>query len=440
MRYLRLLVLTSLVIVMSGAIQVKGASQPYAQEIVVSASTSNEQIEAIAYNSVRGEMLLVWSVDAGEGNYDVWGRRASFCGAFRWLGEAFPIANTANSERVAAAAFNSSDNDYLVVYEYQFSQHDSDIWGQRVAGYTGGGDQGGELKGAAFMIGATVGNETTPDLIYLPSVQHFLVVYALDGDIWGRRVARQHLGDNGGELIGDEFAIAFDFQRAEKEPRVQASTQQSYFLVTYTYAFSEDDWDVRGQRVRGLHKQGDELIDTSFDIAFTTDSEIRSTIGYSQNAQGFIIAWEASSAGNTDIRAAWLSETKLSGDPMIGTPFALAEDLVALEQSPFIDVDPANGDVVVAFSVIPDTFLQSRLGILWLNPDPLASPRLLRPLSLFPERPFAMTGPQIELCHAQAGMVLAFDASAGAGGASEYDVYLLAGARWALLLPLLLHN
>lgn len=440
MKTLLFLVLICLIIVISGPILVLGASPPYGQEIVVANSNSDEQIEAIAYNSLRSEMLVVWSVDAGQGNYDLWGRRASLCGAFHWLGQAFPIANTATSERVAAAAFNSSDNDYLIVYEYQFSEQDSDIWGQRVAGYAGGGDEGGELKGDAFMVGATVGNESSPDLIYLPSAQNFLVVYVLDDDVWGRRVARQHLGDGGGELIGSEFAIAYDFQHTEKEPHVQASTQQSYFLVTYTYAFTEDDWDVRGQRVRGFHKKDDELIDTSFDIAFTADSESQASIGYSQNAQAFIVAWEAAGAGNTDVRAAWFSEKIVSGNPLIDVPFAIAEDLVAQEQSPDVDVDPANGDVVVALSVIPDEFLQARIGTLWLNPDPHAQPHLLRPLSLFPERSFAMTSPHVELCPGQAGMILGFDALSSAGIPGDHDAYLLSGTRWATLLPLLLHN
>ena len=439
MKILLSFLLISLIVAISSATPVQSASQPYGQEIVVADSNSNEQIEAIAYNSLRREMLIVWSVDAGQGNYDLWGRRASLCATFQWLGPAFPIANTTSSERVAAAAFNSSDNDYLIVYEYQFSAQDSDIWGQRVAGYAGGGDEGGELKGGAFMVGASVGNEISPDLIYLPSTQNFLVVYVLDDDVWGRRVARQHLGDNGGELISSEFAIAYDFQHGEKEPRVQASTQQSYFLVTYTYEFADDDWDVRGQRVRGLHKNNDELIGTSFDIAFTSDSEGRSSIGYSQNAQAFIVAWEATGADNTDVRAAWLSEKVTSEDPIIGAPFAIAEDLVAQEQSPTVDVDPANGEVIVALSVIPDEFLQARIGTLWLNPDPNAQSHLLRPLSLFPERPFTMSAPQVELCHGQAGMLVSFDASSSANP-GDHDAYLLAGARWVSLLPLLLHN
>lgn len=412
------------------------APQAYGHEIVVAATTSDEQISAIAYNSLRSEMLVVWQVDAGNGNYDIWARRGRHMGPFQWLGEAFVVAASATSEDTAAVAYNSSDDDYLVVYEYQFTASDHDIFGQRVAGRSGEGDQGGELKGSVFSIGGTTGSEQNPDVAYLPSSQHFLVVYELDGDIWGRRVARQHLGDNGGDLIAAEFAIAADFEHNEAQPQVLASTQQSYFLVAYAYEFASDDWDIRGQRVRGLYTDTGQIMAQAFDVAFTSDSETNPGLGYSQNAQAFIVVWQADAANNSDVRAVWLDERIQQGNPAINTPFVVSEDLVAQEQQPAVDVDPANGDVAIILSYIPDEVLLARIGTVWLNADPTVTPHITRPLSLYPERPFAVTHPLIKLCHGQPGMMVGFDAATS----SEHDAYLIASSRWTTLLPLILHG
>ncbi len=366
------------------AVGVAAANPPaYGQEITLAATTSDERITALAYNSLRSEMLVLWQVDSGNGNYDLWARRARYQGGLQWQGDAFAVAASATSERMAAVAYNSSDDDYLVVYEYQFSDNDYDIYGQRVAGLSGSGDNGGELKGGPFAIGSTVGKEQSPDVIYLPASQQFLVVYELDGDIWARRVARQHLGDNNGELIGTEFAVAADFDHEEAQPRVQASTQQGYFLVTYAYAFADGDWDIRGQRVRGMRSNGSQLIDNAFDIAFTSDSETRPAVGYAQDAQAFIVVWQAEAATNSDVRGAWLDERITEGDPVIGAPFVISEDALALERQPDVDVDPATGDVVVVLSYKPDDPILPLIGTVWLNPDPTAIFHILRPLSLY---------------------------------------------------------
>ena len=302
-----LLISLSLVLLLSG-ISAAAASSLFGQEIVIAASTADEQLTDLAYNSLRQTMLVVWQIDNGNGDYDIWARRGRLQGSWQWLGNAFPVASTSTNERMAAVAYNSSDDDFLVVYEYQFSDADFDILGQRVAGAQGGGDNGGELKGSAFSIADTVGKEQNPDLIYFPASQHFLVVYELDGDIWAQRVARQHLGDSSGELIGQEFAVAADFDHEEVQPAVLISTQQSYFLVSYAFAFADDDYDIRGQRVRGVLGAQNQLLDSAFDIAFSADSETRPAMGYSQNAQAFIVAWQASQAGNSDVRAIWLDE------------------------------------------------------------------------------------------------------------------------------------
>ena len=212
----------------------------FAREIGVANTALDERLQAVAHNSVHDEYLVIWQVDKGAGDTDLWGRRARMIPFFTWITPAFAIAATSTPEQNPAVVFNPSDEDYLVVFEQAWSSTDVDIYGQRVAGRAGGGDNGGELKGNSVSIGFTNLSETQPAIAYLPGSQSFLAVYTANGDIWGQRLARYHMGDGGGDRIGSAFVIASDFEHAEGSPTVVAGTQQSYFLVTYSYQFTTE--------------------------------------------------------------------------------------------------------------------------------------------------------------------------------------------------------
>ncbi len=413
----------------------RGSGTTMAKEIIVADSGNDEHLQAIAFNCNRGEYLIVWSKDVGGGDTDLWARRASLRPSFHWIGAPFVIAESSRPEQAAAVTFNPLADEYLVVYELIFSEADADIKGQRIAGWSGGGDNGPELKGVSIDVAVTVGKETRPDAAYIPATAHYLIAYESDGDIWGRRLAERGQGDNGGELIGEGFAITADTDRQKSEPAVAVSTLQSYFLVTYNYEYRTQDSDLRAQRVQGMTGTGSELISGPIDIAFSANDEHAGAVVYAPHVQAFFVVWQSDSGNNRDLWGAWLDEQVMNGNPTFVGPFAVAADGTAQEFTPAADIDLTSGETAITFSYRDDTMPHVRLGLVWLNPNPLVVPPVSRPLHVFPERPFSFIHPDISMCRGQPDMVLAYTAEVNAD--QEHDVHLLAASRWASILPMI---
>lgn len=445
MKLLRFVLLFGAVLALAWATRpAPTAAAIYAMETIVAASGLDEGLEAIGYNSHRGEFLVIWQVRNGA-NSDLYGRRAVMTPAFAWLGQAFVIANSSRAERNAAVAYNSNDGDFLVVYEYEWNVTDVDLRGQRVAGWAGGGDSGPslDLKGGPFGIAESLSIERSPDVAHFHAGQNFLVVYtvenATESDVFARRVARRGLGDGGGELIGSVFPIAADFQRSEKEPVVITVGQQGYFLAAYAYAFGSGDFDILGQRVHGTPQAGSQLLNPAFDIAFSETSETEPDLAYSPSRQAILAAWTSSSGGDSDVWGAWLDERILSGSALIGASFTLAADPVAVERGVVVDVDPTRADSAPAALLTrqANAGAGERLGVLWLDPNPLAGVRILEPLYLFPERPFTFQQPVLKVCHGKPGMLAGYSARFGVSPNTQDDAHLLPTTRWNVLLPLI---
>ena len=419
-------------LVITGAV----AAYTFAREVVVADSGQDERLSDVTINCNRAEWLVVWQVDTGGGDTDILGRRARSIPGFEWLGDAFAIAATTSPERAARVAYNPLDDDFLVVYERKLLSDDVDVMGQRVAGWQGGGDNGPDLRGGAFAIGASIGQETTPAVAFLPATQQFLVAYELNEDIRGRRVARYHMGTGGGETLGPTFIVAADPFRAEGAPAVTASEQQAYFLVAYTYEFTQDESDVRGQRLKGSSTPGAELLGTAFDIANTTDDETQPDLAYSQNWHALLAVWTATAAGNSDVRGLWLDEYIQSGDPAMGPAFDTSANPIANEMEPQATSDPITGNTAVTMIVVPVPGAVSRVGLVWLQPDPLALNHIMTPRFTFPERPFSVSTPRLSLCPNRPGLLIGYSARFGGSLDYQYDAQLLAGGQWSAPMPL----
>ncbi len=413
------------------------STPPFAREVVVADSQRDEQLQAVVYNTARGEALVVWSVDTGNGDTDLWARRARPETPGLWMGAAFPVAATTAPESRAQAVFNPLDEDFLVVYERRLPSGDVDIIGQRVAGRSGTGDNGPELRGMPFAVAATILEEEQPDVAFLPATQQFLVVYTLDDDVWAQRVARYRLGDGGGETIGSPFAVAAELENAERTPIVAASLLRAYFLVAYAYEFEPDDWDVRGQRVHGMAVAGSQLLDEAFDIAFDSVSETEPRLAYNQVYQTFLAVWTATAGGRRDVRGVWLDDRIQTGSPLIDVSFAVAAGPVAEEWAPYPAIDPVGGETAVALTYAATTGSTPRLGLVWVQERLPAPNPLAHPLALFAPRPFPMLAPRLLLCPARPCLLLGYSARFGIEPNTEHDAHLLLGGRWSVVSPLI---
>jgi hypothetical protein len=180
----------------------------------------------LAYNHSRNEHLVVWQQKPSGGDYDVYGRRVKMAGGAGVLGNAFPIATSADEEvtpAVAAIPTVPNQGQYLVAWE-RTSGPTRDIQARPVAG--------DETLGILTTVADTPWSEHSPAVAGGLSNQQFLVAWvwipvvtppammqvqartlALDatllhetttvdgGQVFGVAVAAGHTGD---------FLMAFD--------------------------------------------------------------------------------------------------------------------------------------------------------------------------------------------------------------------------------------
>lgn len=155
---------------------------------------------AIAYGSQTNQYLAVWEDHHwGWGDdWDIYGRLVGADG--QALGSEFGISWEGDKHRLAPdVAYNQANGEFLVVWEYEFSAADHDIYARRVRA-------DGTLVSGEFVITSLSNSESNPAVAYNPAANEYLVVWEhlFEGSrhgIYGRRVAAN------GELQGEPIPI-----------------------------------------------------------------------------------------------------------------------------------------------------------------------------------------------------------------------------------------
>jgi hypothetical protein len=219
--------------------------------ISVAAASQHEYRPAVAFNSAAAEYLMVYERDTdGTGaNLDVLAQRVAADGTL--LDEPIAVATTAVHERRPRVAYNSTANEYLIVFEYDYNGDgsDYDIVGRRVAA-------NGSLPAGMFFIGGLYNQEFFPDLAYNPLANEYLVVFEWDSngdgsnyDVLGRRV-------NGvGAAIGNPFYVGGISVSGnpvhEWQPHVACNSATGKYLVAFDLDYFGDgsDYDISAMLV-----------------------------------------------------------------------------------------------------------------------------------------------------------------------------------------------
>jgi len=235
---------------------------------------------AVAYNSADDEYLVVWDGDDNtgglvDGEYEVFGQRVSaVTGAqigkdFR-LSDMGPDGDPDYDANNPAVAYNSADNQYLVVWEgdddtAMLVDGEYEVFGQRVDAATGA-----EIGANDFRI-SDMGGTGDPDydarepaVVYNSAANQYLVVWYGDDDtgvlvdneheIFGQRVNAatgaqigldlrlSDMGPNGDSAFGAYFpAVAYN------------STDNEYLVVWHgdddTAVLVDNEFEIFGQRL-----------------------------------------------------------------------------------------------------------------------------------------------------------------------------------------------
>jgi hypothetical protein len=227
---------------------------------------SVQQSPAVAYNSQDNQYLVVWE-DNRNGNGDIYGQVISTTGTL--VGGNFYIVEQAGQQRYPDLAYNSQDNLYLVVWQDNIIR-DWEIYGRWVKWVKSDGTW---ARGIVFRISSGDGSEQNPAVAYNNGEDEYLVVWQDNRsgceDIYGQRVGSDD------SLRGDECPIS-TVEDDQEYPDVAYNSQNSEYMVVWQDERNgEDNDDIYGQRVRSAPTPTSTLTNTITPTSTVTPTPYR---------------------------------------------------------------------------------------------------------------------------------------------------------------------
>ncbi|RCV64299.1 hypothetical protein C5S53_09600 [Methanophagales archaeon] len=232
-------------------------------------------IANVVYNRAANEYLVIWDYQYSWTEFTIRARRVSSDG--RLVGNESSISTHLSDESRSVIAYNSRDNEYLFVRESGWPNREHDIIARRVA-------SDGRPVGTHFNIATSLKNETRPVIAYNSSANEYLVVWEYwysdtDLDLRARRVASD------GRPVGTHFSIAVS-QKNETRPAIAYNSSANEYLVVWEHQHSLRDVDIHACPVGSGGDVGD-----SFTIAGTLESENLPVIAYNTKASEYLVVW-----------------------------------------------------------------------------------------------------------------------------------------------------
>ena len=188
--------------------------------------TTQRRTPAAAYSSTDNEYLVVWFDTRNPGNNDIFGQRLSSAGTL--LGKNIPVMEWPDAQIDPDVVYNSVDNQYLASWRTQQAGFFNDARGRRLAA-------DGTLIGDDFFI-SSGGLEIFT--AYNSTDNQFLSSGRASG-IRGRRIS------NEGAAIGGEFVIASVGAPAPNGEVAYNPTANEYFATWR----NQSDQNLQGQRI-----------------------------------------------------------------------------------------------------------------------------------------------------------------------------------------------
>lgn len=276
------------------------SAAPTGSLVAISTAALTQTHPAVAYNSQQDNYLVVWDDNRAGNNVDIYGQIVNSSGT---LGGSFSLSVTA-SQDYPDVAYNSDQNNYLAVWEDNRTSGSDDIYGQVISA-------DGSLIGSSFAVAAASSNQYDPVVAYHPASQIYLVAWwdNRNGnyDIYGQIISTT------GVLSGSNFAISNPSGTGNHQeyPEVVALPGGSpgQFLLVWQDKRS-GDWDIYGQRVSSAGLLLDE-IDTIADETSPTNNFIFDNSGdytelpvvaYNTTAAIALAAWNNRADGGVYLR------------------------------------------------------------------------------------------------------------------------------------------
>ncbi len=274
---------------------------PFDQSLTSAGATSFQDKLATPGISYYYAVTPVYANGAENKNVDPAGPVAYFT-TFGPLAADLPVATTTLSEDRPAIAYNSTANEYLVVFEHQTTASNSDIYGQRVG-------VSGALIGAAFVIANNSHNERHPRLAYNSNSNNYLVIYEYDASGNGTNYDLRAQTVSATGSVGSVVTVA-NLARQDLSPEIALGSTSHEYLVAY-----ETDGDGDGKTDLGvLHLSATGSVLGSVYLRIQSNSVyVNATnphLAYNSTANEFMFAFEVDAANNGSNIEIW--ETRIT--------------------------------------------------------------------------------------------------------------------------------
>ncbi len=218
---------------------------PKGKNFVISNHPANSYEPSVAYNSTDDEFLVVWQDDRSTTAtvFNIYGQRLS--GVGQTLGNEIPISAVPTYQSHPEVAYDASNKTYLVVWQdnRNFATAKEDIYGQRLKNT-------GALDGGNFPISTAKGFQGG-SLSVASEPQNFLVIFddtrnmpTTKLDIYGQRVSPS------GQLKGNNFPISNHSADQSWNSVAYAAKDSSYLVVWQDWRnLNTTSTDIYGQHV-----------------------------------------------------------------------------------------------------------------------------------------------------------------------------------------------
>jgi hypothetical protein len=236
---------------------------------------------AVAYNSAEDQFLVVWEGDDGSGalansEYEIFGQQVDAAtgaevGEDLRLSDMGPDGDPLYDASQAAVAYNSTDDQYLVVWEGDddsdgLLDNEHEIFGQRVDGATGG-EIGTDYRLSDMgPDGSPSYGAFTPAVAYNSTEGQYLVVWEGDDgslglvdneyEIFGQRVDGASGAEIGGDVRLSDMGPDGNPDYDAHDPMVAFDSIGNQYLVVWegdddSDGLAEEELEIYGQRVDG---------------------------------------------------------------------------------------------------------------------------------------------------------------------------------------------
>jgi hypothetical protein len=178
---------------------------------------------AVACNSTTGEFLVVWEFAYSDVDHDIWGRLVAGDGTL--ISDWLDVATSSNNEYAPAVCYNPDLNEYLIVYERRSG---ADPVTPRDLVCTRLGAAGEQIATADVI--ATTADECQPDITYGFHSDKYIVVYRTPNATWTDLNIHACLLSGDGTPAGAPFSANWQ-PGHDQNPTVAFDSENNEFFV-----------------------------------------------------------------------------------------------------------------------------------------------------------------------------------------------------------------